>query len=242
MNRGLYTSATGMVACQQWLDVVTNNLANASASGFKRDEISFKESYMQHLRANGGNGGPIGDMPSGPEPIGTFTVFEKGSMLMTNNPMDVAIDTAEGMFAVQTPQGVRYTRSGAFTLSDDGTVVTQGGQPVLNSRGEKMQASAGKFAVTPNGEISSGNKVLGQIGIYNGDFHKTGNNLYSVNGEAKVQENPRLVPGAIESSNVNTVQTMIEMIQVQRLYEMAQKSIQQHDEASKTLIDGYKQG
>lgn len=242
MNRGLYTSATGMVASQQWMDVVSNNLANASTTGFKRDEVTFKESYLQQLRANGGSGASIGSMPSGPQPNGTFTIFDKGSMLMTGNPMDMAINTPEGMFAVQTLNGTRYTRAGSFVLNDQGTLVTPSGLPVLDERGNTIQITAGQFKVTSSGKISANDLAMGSIGVYTGDFRKEGNNLYTVSGVATAKTEPNIVAGAVESSNVNTVETMIEMIQVQRLYEMAQKSVQQHDEATKTLIEGFARG
>jgi len=242
MNRGLYTSATGMVACQQWMDVVANNLANASSTGFKRDEIAFKESYLQKMMTDGGLGGEIGSLQSGPVSLGTFTVFEKGAIQMTSNPLDLAIDSEEGMFAVQTTNGTRYTRSGAFTLSDDGTIVTQGGNPVLDKSGRTIQARGGKITIEPDGQVSDSKGVMGQIALYTGEFRKEGNAFYTVKDQAVLQDNPRMISGATESSNVNTVQTMIEMIQVQRLYEMAQKSVQQHDEASKSLIEGYSRG
>lgn len=217
------------------MDVVANNLANTTTTGFKRDEITFGEVFAREVRNDGGQGRIIGTLNSGPVADGTFTLMTRGATQMTGNPLDIAIDTVEGMFVVETPAGTRYTRDGSFTLNQAGELSTKSGYRVLDTSGRPIQMGSTGTRVSAEGVIQGPNGPQ-RIAIVNGTFQKEGTNLFVAIGDPTPQENSRLVPGAIESSNVDAVRSMIEMIQVQRIYEMAQRSVQQHDEASQQLI------
>lgn len=236
MNRGLYTAATGMQMGQQWLDVVANNLANVSTNGFKRDEVTFEESFSRQVRLNAGYGPVAGELQSGPKASHTVTLQQRGATQMTNNPMDLAINSEVGMFAVQTPSGVAYTRDGSFDMNSEGLLVTKSGFPVLATDGTPIELPKGPVAFSAEGTIKDASGIVRQVAVMEGNFKKLGDNLYRAEGRPTAMTSPRIVTGAVEGSNVNVVETMVEMIQVQRIYEMAQRSVQQHDEASQQLI------
>lgn len=234
MNRGLYTAASGMSSSQVWLDTVANNLANASATGYKRDEVEFEESLLRELRSNGGRGKVVGDMQSGPLVSKITTSFERGSTIATGNGLDVAIETPTGMFAIETKGGPKYSRAGSFTLNQNRELTDQEGHRVLDQDLRPIRIDGdGSVKIGPDGTVEPGRQ---KVGVFNGTFEKVGLNLFSARGRVSLQENAILTPGALESSNVNVVATMIEMIQVQRLFEMAQKSVQNHDETTAQLI------
>lgn len=237
MNRGLYTAASAMSSSQVWLDTVANNLANANATGFKRDEIEFEESLLRELRSNGGRGKTVGDLQSGPLVSKITTSFERGSTMATGNALDVAITSPSGMFAIETSTGTKYTRAGSFTLNSNRELVTQEGRRVLDQNLRPIRVSTdGEVKIAANGTVEADGVAAGQIGVFTGNFRKVGMNQFSASGRVSLQANTPLTPGAIESSNVNVVATMIEMVQVQRLFEMAQKSVQNHDETTSQLI------
>ena len=236
MNRGIYATATGMLASQKWLDVVANNLANVSTNGFKRDELAFQDAFVREMRLNGGKGAEIGSLGSGATLVQQYTVFEQGPINPTGNSLDVAINSEKGLFSVETPQGVRYTRDGSFGLDANRQLVTKQGFPVLDDNGNPIELPEGPVAITDNGTIRAGDLEVGKIGVYEGTFHKTAAGLYA-SLDAETVAEPTLKAGALEGSNVNAVEAMIQMITVNRTFEMAQRSITQQDELTQRLIN-----
>src|SRR5687767_4718787 len=172
MNRGIYATATGMIAADKWMSVVSNNLANVSTNGFKRDELVFADAYQRELRANGGRGMHLGSLGSGAMLQAEYTVFERGAIVPTGNPLDLAIDSERGLFAVETPQGVRYTRDGAFQLDSERRIVTKSGHPVLDDRGNAIELPLGPFRIEPNGAVIAGEFEIARIGVYEGRAKK----------------------------------------------------------------------
>jgi flagellar basal-body rod protein FlgG len=235
MNRGIYATATGMMAAQTQLDVVTHNLANAGTTGFKQDGVAFAERFERQLRANGGLGPAIGSLGSGATLESYYTDFEPGPLKATSNPLDLAALGPKGLFAVQTPQGVRYTRDGSFKLNDAGQLANQAGYPVLDPRGMPIGIEGGKVLIQEDGNVLVDGKEAGQIGIYDGSFMKVGDNLYE-SADAKAIEGVQVKAGHLEGSNVNAIEAMTGMITLNRAFELAQKSIQQQDELMQRLI------
>lgn len=221
---------------QQWLDVVANNLANTTTTGYKRDDVAFREMYERRIRVNGGAGAEIGSMMSGPAMVGTYTQFGKGPLQMTGNKLDLALDTTEGMFKIETPQGVRFTRDGSFTLNQNGELTTKSGFRVLDVNGNSIRPKPNDNAFSIGGEVMSVSGQKQQIAVESGTFTKIGQNLFISEGDTQQMTDPKVIGGMIEASNVDTVRTMIEMIQVQRIYDMAQRSVQSHDESTAQLI------
>lgn len=222
-----------MVGAQQLLDVVAHNLANISTNGYKRDGVAFNDSFTRLLTA--ADGREIGTLSGGTKLQAQYTVHEIGSLTTTGNPLDVAIQAERGMFAVQTGNGTRYTRDGAFTLNSDRELITKSGLPVLDDRETAIVLPAGKIEIGISGAVSVDGELVANIGIFDGAVQKVGNSLYVGVGMQLVDE-PHLQSGMIEGSNVNAIEEMIHMIRLNRIYEMAQKAAQGHDEMTQRLI------
>jgi flagellar basal-body rod protein FlgF len=170
MIRGIYSTATGMIASEKKLDVIANNLANISTVGFKRDGISFAESYEREMFSNGGSLGTLG---SGPTETARYTVFEPGSPMPTGNPLDVMIDTAGGAFAISVPQKdgpdrTFYTRDGSFSLNDQRQLVTKAGNLVLDDSLRPITLPPGIADIGGDGSVSVDGKPAGKIGVFDG--------------------------------------------------------------------------
>lgn len=222
-----------MVGAQQLLDVVAHNLANVSTNGYKREGVVFSDGFTRLL--NAADGREIGSLGSGTTMKGQYTVHEVGSLTTTGNPLDVAIQAKRGMFAVQTDNGTRYTRNGAFTLNSDRELVAKSGLPVLDDRESSIILPTGKIEISISGAVSVDGELVANIGIFDGAVQKVGNGLYFGQGMQLVDE-PNLQSGMIEGSNVNAIEEMIHMIQLNRIYEMAQKAAQGHDDMTQRLI------
>ncbi|MBS1717602.1 MAG: flagellar hook-basal body protein [Armatimonadetes bacterium] len=241
MNRGIYAAASGMTSMEQWMDVTANNLANVSTTGFKRDTLAFNDTLEQQLAANSGQGKPIGSVGYGPAAAGQYTSFEAGSINQTGRSLDVALNDPNTMFSVATPGGTRYTRDGAFQISQAGQLVNNSGDAVLDSSGQPITLSPNaKIKIDPTGAITADDKVVGTLGIYTGSFIKEGQNLYT-SSNAAPSTGATVTPGALEGSNVNAVSSMVELITLNRQFELAQKSIQQQDDLSQRLIQSLNQ-
>ena len=236
MNRGIYSVANGMVAAQKWMDTVTNNLANVSTTGFKRDGVAFNDAFASELRADGGRGAPIGTLGSGPEQLSEYTVLgEVGPISATGNPLDVAITIPDALFAVDTGDGaIRYTRNGSFSRNADGQLVTQQGHLVLDDRERPIDLGEGQVEISQSGELISNGASIGKIGLFKGAFTKVGGNLFAGNGAAV--ESVELTPKSLEGSNVNAIESMVQMIQLNRTFELSQKTISQQDDLTQRLI------
>ena len=275
--RGLFTGASGMSAQQVRLDAISNNLANVDTDGYKRDVAvhkSFAELLLRRTNDDGvtlnpfgsGDQAPvIGKIGTGVENNEIFTEFEQGALKQTENDFDLAMD-GKGFFAIQTPYGERYTRSGAFVLGKEGFLETKEGYPVLGENGP-INVKANNFKVDNNGNVFvnknyqddpfrlvsreentwDGLEKLDTLKIV--DFPKDrfiakqGDSLWrstDVSGDAAILSpgsRPKVVQGFVEASNVNPVLEMVRMIEVNRAYEANQKTIQSEDTMLGRLIN-----
>ena len=215
------------------LDVAANNLANASTTGFRQDELVFNDVLERNLSSSGK---ALGQLGYGPANVLQMTDFgTMGQLIPTGNPLDVALESPEGAFAVRSADGViRYTRDGAFTRNSEGQLATKQGFPVLDDRLNPIDLPQGTVSVASNGVITVNGEEVGTIGVFNGKFNKAGNNL--LEGAAELVTEPAMKGGTLESSNVNTVATMVGMIELQRAFEIAQRSVTAQDELAQRLI------
>jgi flagellar basal-body rod protein FlgF len=229
-----------MSALQRGLDVTANNLANASTNGFKRDGLIFQDTLKREMFANGGTGQSVGFLGTGAQPVEEYTVRELGAINMTNNPFDMAITLPEGMFAVKVGNDVRYTRDGSFALDSERRLVNKAGNPVLDKSGNEITVPAGQMQVDGGGKISVAGQEIAQVGVWelepNSKFEKIGDNLYRATGGTTVMDNSPIAASSLEGSNVNTVDAMLDMIKIGRLFELSQKSIQSQDDLMQRLI------
>jgi flagellar basal-body rod protein FlgG len=214
MDRGLYIAASGMLAEQIRQDQIANDLANASTPGYKGDRTA-QRSFGDLLLANSTNGNAVGRQSTAVQVDNVETDFSPRPSRETGEPLDFAI-TGEGFFAVQTAQGVRYTRNGQFTLDPQGRLVTAQGDPVLDTAGRAITAADGK--VDP--------RRLGVVAL--NDPRKEGDSLVTGTPAGAAAGTAR--SGALESSGADAARSMVDMIASMRAFEAGQKVIQTIDE------------
>ncbi len=250
MLRGLYTSASGMLTQQRTQEMRANNMANVDTSGHKRDmavKRDFPSMFLRRINDTERLGpyGPemdfrpyIGELGAGVVLEETVKDFSQGTLKETGNSLDLALD-GQGFFTVEGPEdAIFFTRSGALTLNQDGTLVTQQGHPVLGDEGEDIQLSGeGEVTVTEDGDIYEGGEYLATLGLVDFDnpqgLSRVGENLLEEtdeSGEPIAPEGLGVRQGYVEGSNVNIVDEMTGMINALRAYETNQRAIHAHDE------------
>ena len=235
MIRGIYSSASGMMAEMTRTDATANNLANANTTGYKKDVAVSKDfASVMITRINDGQNTDIGSLGRGTVIDEIAVDQEAGAIRTTGNDLDMAVD-GKGYFAVQTPNGVRYTRNGTFTRSSQGELVTQDGYQVLGQYGAPIRLTDTKFVVNANGAVFNNGIQTGQLQVV--DFAderqltKEGASLFVAAGNAQQQPASGSVrQGTLETSNVNVVAEMVNLITGYRAYETNSKAVQAHDQ------------
>ncbi|OON98222.1 MAG: flagellar basal-body rod protein FlgF [Epulopiscium sp. Nele67-Bin005] len=250
MTRGLYTAATGMNLQVQRMDLVSNDLANVNTTGYKKETAiaaSFDEVLVHRMKdiKNGENHNEeIGKMTYGVALVDVYTRFDQGSFQLTGDSKNLAIK-GDGFFVVETENGNKYTRDGAFNVANDGTLVTKEGYPVQGangavSLGEEYLNTGGDLAISEDGTITINGEYIDTIQLVqfedNQALIKEADNLYSFDGEP-TPSNATIVQGYLETSNVNSVNAMVDMITVSRAYEASQKLVQAHDELMSKAVN-----
>jgi flagellar basal-body rod protein FlgG len=263
MNRALRTAATGMMAQQLNVELISNNLANVNTTGFKKTRPEFQDLMYQTIKTSGsadqGRSADVTEIQigNGTVPIATMRNFSQGDISPTNNPLDMSIQ-GEGFFQVRRTDGsTAFTRDGTFRISSDGELVNAQGyviEPgiVFSSNTESISvAKDGTIEVTESGQ--SGSTKIGQLELAKfinpAGLHAIGNNLYlesSASGKPIVSTPGsegfgELTQGALESSNVDVVEEMISMIVAQRAYEINSKTVKTVEEML-AMANNLKQG
>ena len=257
MMRSLWISKTGMEAQQTQLDTISNNLANASTNGYKRAHAVFEDLMYQNLRQAGANSSEQTTLPTGLQAgLGTRAVatarsFTQGNLQQSSNPLDIAI-RGNGFFEVQMPDGTTgYTRDGSFQVSATGQLVTNNGYTV--NPGITIPVNAQSVTVGNDGTVTvqlpgqATPQSVGTIQIANfvnpAGLEPKGQNLFA---ETAASGTPNagtpgqnglgsLQQGFVETSNVNVVEELVQMIQTQRAYELNSKAIQTSDQMLQRL-------
>jgi flagellar basal-body rod protein FlgG len=257
MIRSLFIAKTGLEAQQTNLDVITNNLANVSTNGFKRSRAVFEDLLYQNVRQPGAQSSQQTNLPSGLQ-IGTGTrtvaterIFTQGNPQATGNSKDVMVN-GSGFFQVLLPDGTAaYTRDGSFQTDANGQLVTSSGYPIQPAI--TIPANAESITVGRDGTVSvkiAGTTAPTQVGtlqlatfVNPAGLESKGENLYVETGAsgAANQNTPGtngagvLMQGYVETSNVNVVEEMVNMIQTQRAYEINSKAITTSDQMLQKL-------
>lgn len=232
MENATYAALTRQSGLWSEMRVVANNIANANTTGFRTEGVVFAE-YVQAT----GVGEPSLSMASA-EVRDTITL--QGALTRTGGNYDLAIE-GEGFFAIETPQGERLTRAGAFTPNADGDLVTADGYRVLDSGGAPVfvPAGAGQIAIAPDGTISAGGSPIGQIGVFLPaeplDLVREDGVRFAASGGIEAVEG-RMLQGFLEESNVNPILQVSRMIEVQRAYELGQSFMEQEDERIRGVV------
>lgn len=244
MVKGLYTAYSGLINEQNRMDVLTNNLANADTNGYKKegatsqsfdDVLAFKikdTSESPYLAKK------IGNMNLGVKIGENYTDYSQGSFKVTNNTFDIAI-SGDGFFNVQFTNkagetSTKYTRDGSFTLDSSGYLRTKDGDYVMGTRGRIRLNPNADTSIDSMGNITQNGTAVASLRItdfedYNYLEHYGENYYEPVDGARTKEANVTLHSGYIETSNVQVVQEMVEMISTSRAYESNQKMIQTFD-------------
>ena len=224
MIEAIYSATEGMTNQQTVLEVVTNNLANVNTYGYKRDDLSFSDTLSAL-------GVPEMDSTYTPDsdPVKFKTDFSQGYTQSTGNPLDLALD-GDGFFVIQYDDGIRYTRSGNFSLNSSGQLVTIDGYPVLGINGP-IQIQGSQLEIDSTGQIIVDGALIGKLRLAsfqdNSALIKAGHNTF-IKTDANITELAAVadvMQGFLESSNVNAVHEMVRMIEAMRMYEAYQKSL-----------------
>lgn len=244
MLRSLYIAGTGMLVQRSKMDIITNNIANVETVGYKKDDLltrSFQEMLISRMNDPVKNqSNQLGSLKTGTHIDELYTSFSQGTFESTEETTDMAIE-GDGFFVVQTPQGNRFTRSGNFFVSADGTLVNPDGHFVLSESGSKLTVGTRNFAVDLTGTITADGKSIGKIKVVQFEdtagLKKTGNNLYEGSGETAAKDGSYAIQqGTIELSNVDVAREMVDMITTNRAFEINQRIVRMLDESlSKTV-------
>lgn len=232
MSSGIYIATAGAVAQSNALDATSNNIANASTAGFHGDRITFREALTA---AKSADMSVVG--------AGTSRVDgQAGAMMQTDNPLDLALE-GDGMFGVQTPNGTRYTRSGNFRLDETRRLVTADGFQVRGEGGAAIviPPEAQSIAIGADGAVSADGASVGKLELVNyqpNKLKREGASLFSATGKPTGGEPPKVRAGMLESSNVNVVRGVVDLVKVSRAYESLMRVIQgYHDVESRAARD-----
>ncbi len=220
MGSGIYIAAAGAVAQSNALDVTANNVANASTTGFHASQVSFHEVLT---RARSPDMALVGNRTDSIDGVA-------GPISSTGNPLDVALD-GDGYLAVDSPQGVRYTRAGSLGLGADGRLINADGLPVRAVGGAPLiiPPGAGQVTIGADGTIAT---ELGPVGhleltrFAGADLTHEGGTLLAAHGRPVAGPPPQVKQGFLEGSNVNVVRGVTELVQVSRTYESLMSVIQ----------------
>ena len=260
MIKGLYTAHTGMVNEMKRMDILTNNLANADTTAYKKEGTTsrtFADELAIKIKdtSNYGLHQTLGEISLVTHLGQVYTDYSTGSFEVTDHETDFALE-GEGFFAVSFTDksgntSVKLTRDGNFVVDNEGYLRTKDGDFVLNATGAlNMDANPANYVrvntvenlyVDEMGYIFQNNQLVGTLGVVNVEnkdyLEKYGENMYNlVDGGVITASEAKIRQGMLESSNVNVVDEMVDMIAIQRAYEANQKVIRSVDETLATTV------
>lgn len=240
MDSGYYAAFAGLIARTQALDTAASNLANAQTAGYRAEREYFRSALLDplggdsQLGATVNNYGVLG---------GDHLDFSQGILTATGNPLDLAIE-GQGFFAIQTPNGIRYTRDGSFHRTRDGRLVTATGDPVLSSRSQAILLPPGEISIGSDGAISVGGGVVANVGVFafpsGTQLSPEGNDRYKSPDGVKAQAamGASIHKGALESANEDVIQGSLDLLMMQRQAETMQRALTIfHTEFNKTATE-----
>ncbi len=251
-ERSLWVAKTGLDAQQTRMAVISNNIANVNTTGYKADRPMFQDLMYQNIRQSGGQTSQNTQLPTGLQlgtgvrSVATEKIHTQGNILQTGNSLDLAIN-GRGFFQILMPNGdTSYTRDGTFQLDSTGQIVTANGitlTPVITVPQDALSVTIGQdgtVTVTQPGSASA--NQIGQIQtadfINPAGLEPVGDNLFRetvasgtpIIGTPSENEFGSLTQGSLETSNVNVVEEMVNMIETQRAYEVNSKAISTTDQ------------
>lgn len=233
MENSLLIALSRQTVMQRHMETIANNIANASTSGFKSEQLMF----VEFLARNGG-----GEPVSYVQDFAVVRDFGEGEFVTTNSPLDVAIH-GKGWFVIDTPDRQAYTRNGHFSLDQQGQMVTSGGHPVLDVTGAPISFGPDEtgIKISGDGTISTSAGVKGQIDIVSFEdekaLDKASESLFVTDAQPDKALDAKIVQGMIEGSNVKPVVEITNMIWAMRSYQAAHEVVKGNDRALREAID-----
>lgn len=233
METASYTTLARQTGLVREMQIISNNIANASTTGFRQEGIIFSEFVMKSDQ------GDYVAMPG--SRIGNSS-YVQGGLKHTGGPLDFAIE-GDGFFLVATPDGERLTRAGSFSASAAGELVTHDGYPVLDDGGAPvfLPQNLTDLSVAQDGTISANGQIAGQIGIVTpvdrASMEREGGVFFKADAGWDPMEAPMVKQGYVENSNVNQILQVARMIEVQRAYEMGQSFLEREDDRIRKATD-----
>lgn len=237
MDSGLYAAYTGLLARTQALDTAANNLANAGTVGFRA-----QRDYFRSVLAGIGDDSTESQAGSAVNDFGVLggNLIDQGqgTITATGNPLDLALN-GPGFFAVQSAQGIQYTRDGGFTRSSSGELQTAQGEPVLDASGQPITIPTGSVTISPDGNISVAaadgtSAIAGKLGVFGFSADTAlvalgANRFAAPSGTQPAAIGSTVEEGALEGANLDAVHGTMQLILVQRQAEMMQKALSVFD-------------
>ena len=231
MDNAAYTSITRQSGLLAEMRTIANNIANANTTGYRAENVIFAEHVHQ------GKGETALSLATAEA---RETVFAQGGLERTGGAFDLAIE-GDGFFMIQTPDGQRLTRNGAFTPNENGDLVTHDGHAVLDQGGAPVfvPLGLGQIAVAPDGTISAAGQPVGQIGVFMPEEPTSlirEDGVRFSGGAALPIASPQILQGFVEESNVDPILQVARMVEVQRAYELGQSFLDKEDERVRAVV------
>ncbi len=246
MIRSFYIAATAMATQTDRMDVLTNNLTNVDTTGYKKDKLisrSFSDVLMERLNdpyvISATN--QIGLQNNGIHIDEIVTDFSQSGFDETARPSDLALEGA-GFFVVETPQGDMYTRDGNFFVNAQGDLVNADGHYVAGTNGH-IRVGSGQFAINSAGEVIVGGQIVNRVRLAAFDdltgLRKNGNNLYtnSTNQPVRTPDQINVKQGYLETSNVDTAEEMVRMLELTRSFSFNQRVLSMLDQSLEKTVN-----
>lgn len=240
MLRSFYIAGTGMLAQRAKMNVLTNNITNIDTTGYKKDTTvsrSFADLLIKNLKDPYllKKSAIIGPQNTGIHADIISTVFSQGDVEETRRSADLALE-GQGFFTVETPEGIRYTRDGSFSVGSDGCLITSDGYYVSGQNG-RIYVGGESFAVDTLGNVTVNGQTADRLSIVTfndlSGLRKAGGNLYVnyTNQPVMQAQNVKVMQGYLEASNVNMADEVVNMVEINRAYEMNQRVLRIIDES-----------
>jgi flagellar basal-body rod protein FlgF len=233
MSNTTYIALSGQMALRRQMEVLANNIANASTPAFKSEQMLFAE-YLEKE--------PTERPLSFVQDIGTARDTRQGSLSKTGNSLDVGLQ-GDGYLAVQTPMGIRYTRNGHLQLDANGQLVTTEGYPVLAEGDQPLAvpSDAGEITISRDGIVSTRQGQAGRLSVVTfpseRDLKPAGNGLYVTNSQPQPATGTLVLQGMLEDSNVKPILAMTRMMQVAQNFELAKQMVDGESERVRNAIE-----
>lgn len=227
-----YVSLTRQSGLMREMEIIAHNIANAATTGFRQQGLVFSE-FVQSVEDGASLSMAAARIKK--------TSQAQGVLTQTGNALDLAIE-GTGYFMLETPNGVRLTRAGAFNVNAVGDIVSSDGHRVLDSGGAPINVPPGEAAikVAADGTVSLGDRLLGQIGLVEpepgADLERESGVLFKTDADVVPSTNGLVLQGHLEGSNVDAISQLTRMIEVQRAYEMGQKLLDMDHERTTTAL------